>query len=179
MNSRCQCNISRVGNWFVWVSTWAKVDFIDFVLNFFQTKSHQTSSPICTFQLKTNSSSSYGDKCKSKERTIKVSATYHRFIEKCASEDINDNDNKESLLWLLPRFLSHTSRVKGYFLSIGPQLDWNDSKFLWQWNGDGHIFPTMEWRWFLKISHNHHWWFLMGSTISNDGFSMFFNFGDQ
>ena len=23
--------------------------------------------------------------------------------------------------------------------------------FLWQWNGDGHIFPTMEWRWFLKM----------------------------
>ena len=53
-------------------------------------------------------------------------------------------------------------------------LDWSDGQF----------FMAMEWRWLffssdemamvLKISHHHQWWFLVGSTIGNNGFSMVF-----
>ena len=53
-------------------------------------------------------------------------------------------------------------------------VDWSDGQFL----------MAMEWRWLLfssdgmvmvlKFSHHHHCWFLVGSTIGNNGFSMVF-----
>ena len=49
---------------------------------------------------------------------------------------------------------------------------------------DGQFFKAMEWRWLFfsndgmamvfENSHHHHRWFLAGSTIGSDGFSMVF-----
>ena len=49
---------------------------------------------------------------------------------------------------------------------------------------DGQFFKAMEWRWLFfsndgmamvfENSHHHHQWFLAGSTIGSDGFSMVF-----
>ena len=58
------------------------------------------------------------------------------------------------------------------------------SHFLALDRNDGQFFKAMEWRWLFfsndgmamvfENSHHHHRWFLAGSTIGNDGFSMVF-----
>ena len=102
-SSGCECYISGATNLLVCVSTCVKDDLIDFLQNFFQTKSDSKSSPICR---KPNENE---DKYASKSLGNKSSSGCKLCLLNIKAGDKSVSLN---LMCLLPRPKSHTQRAK-------------------------------------------------------------------